>query len=115
MRKILTIIVIVATSLMLTMCSSKPVQKSATVIKVVGGHVRPMVRGRTTATYMTLKNLSNQPRYLVEASSKVARVVQLHKTEKVNGVYKMVPQKFIIIPAHSIFQFYPGKYHINLA
>lgn len=67
------------------------------------------------AIYMVLHNHSNRSDELVGATSDVAKVLELHKSE-VNdqGVMMMIKQDAIPLPANGEVNLEPGGYHIML-
>jgi copper(I)-binding protein len=64
--------------------------------------------------YLTLRNLSNEPRRLTGASSPEFGSVSLHQTRDAHGVSGMSPVDSILIAAHGTLQFAPGGYHMML-
>lgn len=73
-----------------------------------------MAMGSTSAAYMTLVNNTDTPDRLVEVSTAVAEVVELHNVEMENGVMKMRPVEGIEVPAGGEVSLEPGSYHAML-
>lgn len=67
-----------------------------------------------SASFMTLKNTSNQEILLVRADSKVAKKVELHTHINDNGVMRMREVPHIKIPANGETALKPGGLHIML-
>ncbi|BBP43422.1 copper chaperone PCu(A)C [Thiosulfativibrio zosterae] len=67
-----------------------------------------------SASFMTLKNNSDQDIKLVSANSTVAKKVELHEHTHDNGVMKMRQIPNIVIPAHGETALQPGGLHIML-
>ncbi len=66
-----------------------------------------------SAAYLIIKNNGNEPDYLIDVSSNVAQIVQIHKMTYKNGVAGMERVKEIKIPPKSKVEL-TGKYHIML-
>ena len=65
--------------------------------------------------FMVLENHSAAEVSVVAAHTSLAvGRVELHRTLMADGVMKMVPQKFIPVPAHSATVLKPGSWHIML-
>lgn len=71
--------------------------------------------GGNGAVYLILENHSDQADELIGASSDVAQMVEIHKSE-VNdqGVMVMTKQDVILLPVNEQIQLQPGGYHIML-
>ncbi len=69
--------------------------------------------GGVSAAYLVIKNNGNEPDYLIDVSSNVAQIVQIHKMTYKNGVAGMERVKEIKIPPKSEVEL-TGKYHIML-
>ncbi len=65
--------------------------------------------------FMTIRNHTNQPVRLMNASvdSGYDRV-ELHRTQQVNNMMKMLKQDFIPIPAQGSLTLKPGSWHVML-
>ncbi len=72
--------------------------------------VPPMAK--MSAAYMTITNNSKKDISLLEASSNIAKAVELHTHFKVDGIMKMRKVESIKIPAQSSTQLKPKSYHI---
>lgn len=99
--------------ILLASCANAEV--ASQVVKITDGYIRatpPM--STTTGSYMTLKNTGKDDHKMIAAISPYALQVQLHKTEKIDGVYKMIEQPYIDLPAGKTFHFNPGQYHVML-
>tara|TARA_R110000868_G_scaffold69261_1_gene204180 strand:- start:57054 stop:57503 length:450 start_codon:yes stop_codon:yes gene_type:complete len=111
LKKTFTILIVVITTLFAV--QTYAAKKLAHNVKISDGYIRMVPNHlRVTASYLTINNTSSHAIYLVSATSPLAKSVQLHKTEKVNGMMRMVQQQQIEIPAHDKFQFKPGAYHV---
>ncbi len=66
------------------------------------------------AAYMIIMNKYDKPVALTAVSSSRFNEVQLHKTEKQDGIMKMVRQKQMDIPAGGSLTLEPGGYHLML-
>ncbi len=66
-----------------------------------------------SAVYLVIKNEGDEADYLVDVSSDVAQIVQIHKMVYENGVARMERVKEIEIPPKSKVEL-TGKYHIML-
>ena len=64
--------------------------------------------------FMTLNNHSDKDRYLVAASSPAFAKIELHRTEMVNGLAKMIHQPQVIVPSHGQTLFKPMDYHLMM-
>lgn len=69
---------------------------------------------KNTAGYLKLKNSSHQELVIVGASSKRARVVELHTVKKSDGMMSMTPVSQVVIPPYGEVEFKPGSYHLML-
>ena len=65
-----------------------------------------------TAAYMTIENHTGANISLKSASTEVARTVELHKMELVDGMMKMHRVETIDIPAGGSAELKPGGYHL---
>jgi len=69
---------------------------------------------RVLGGFMQLVNAAADDDALRAGSCADFARVELHKTEVVDGVAKMLPQESIPLPANSIVDLEPGGYHIML-
>lgn len=67
-----------------------------------------------TAAYMVIENKGNSELVLENVAMGIARVVEIHKMERINGIMKMSMLKNIKIPAKGKVVFAPGGYHLML-
>ncbi|MBI5300810.1 MAG: copper chaperone PCu(A)C [Chloroflexi bacterium] len=76
---------------------------------------RPALANGTGAAYFVIENPAAQPDALINATSDVAGIVELHKTVMAQGdVMQMMKMERIVIPANSKTEFKPGGSHIML-
>lgn len=66
------------------------------------------------AAYMQIDNGGAQDRTLVGASSPQFETVEIHRTEIVDGVARMLPQERLVIPAGGGVTLEPGGLHLML-
>jgi copper(I)-binding protein len=66
------------------------------------------------AGYLSLHNHTNKPLKLVGAKSPAFKRIEMHHSMTMNGMEKMQPVKAVTIPAHGVFTFAPGGYHLML-
>lgn len=67
------------------------------------------------AGYVTLHNRSARALKLIGASSPAFKRIQLHHSMKMHGgMETMKPVSSVTIPAHGVFRFKPGDYHLML-
>lgn len=84
-------------------------------INVINPYIREMPPGQTiSASFMTLKNNSNNDIALNNISSTIAKRVELHQHTEVNGMMEMRQVKKITIPAKGEVSLKPGGYHAML-
>lgn len=69
---------------------------------------------KVLAAYMKIMNKSDEPRKLTAVSSGSFNKVEMHKTDIHEGMMKMVPQKYLEIPAGGSLKLEPGGYHLML-
>ena len=89
---------------------------------MMGGHgsqPTPEASGMPTmefngAAYLTLVNSSGSADRLLRATSDIAKVVELHKSEMQGEVMTMKPVEFIEVPANGQLKLEPGGLHIML-
>lgn len=66
------------------------------------------------AAYAKIENLSDKPKVLTSVTSPYFSKIELHLSEVVNDVAKMIKQESISIPANSHLELSPGAYHLML-
>jgi copper(I)-binding protein len=66
------------------------------------------------AAYMQIGNGGAQDRTLVGAASPQFETVEIHRTEIVDGMARMVPQERLVIPAGGGVTLEPGGLHLML-
>jgi periplasmic copper chaperone A len=66
------------------------------------------------AAFMVIENSSSKPVALVGASTRVARVVELHEMKHEGGIMKMSPVERIEVPAKGKVELKPGGLHLML-
>ena len=69
-------------------------------------------KARSAAAYMMLKNNSEELDQLIGFKSSVAKKVELHQTQYIDGIMKMSVVKTLNIPAGSLTIFKPGSRHV---
>ncbi len=75
--------------------------------------VRGTVKGQTeTGAFMTLK--STETTQLIQASSPLAKMVQVHEMRMDKGMMMMRPVKALDITANAPVMLKPGSYHVML-
>ena len=75
--------------------------------------VRGMVKGQTeTGAFMTLK--STEATQLIQASSPIVKMVQIHEMSMDKDMMTMRPVKALDIPANKPVVLKPGAYHVML-
>lgn len=67
-----------------------------------------------SAAFLQIRNASDQDRALIDASSPVAEVVELHTHVQDQGVMRMRRVERIDVPAHSTTVLQPGGLHLML-
>lgn len=78
-------------------------------------YVRDVAPGQTvSAAFLQLNNTSAETRYIVNATSAVSKVVELHAHVHENGMMKMRRIEEIEIPANGKTVLEPGGLHIML-
>lgn len=84
-------------------------------VSVIDPYVRAVPPGQTvSAAFLQLENSSDKPHYVINASSTVSRVVELHAHIHENGMMKMRRIEEIEIPANGKTVLKPGGLHIML-
>ncbi|MBP9792278.1 MAG: copper chaperone PCu(A)C [Rickettsiales bacterium] len=99
--------------LFFTLLVLKPVFASESLVVVTDGWTR-ISNTKTSASYMTIKNIQDKDVILVSASSDFASIVELHKTVTENNISQMVPINRLVIPAHDEVLLKPKGLHIML-
>jgi Cu-Zn family superoxide dismutase len=74
----------------------------------------PIGASKNGAVFMTLHNLADRPVRLTGAASPAARKVELHRSEKADGVMRMRPVDAVEVPARGHAALRPGGYHVML-
>lgn len=70
--------------------------------------------GVLSAMYMVIENDGNQTVQLTAVETDVARVVEIHHTQNVNGLMQMRPVEAVEVPSRAEVVFEPGGYHVML-
>lgn len=88
---------------------------AADVISVSGAYARAVPPGQpNSASFMTLKNSTDQAIALVAAKSPAAKVVELHTHTMEGGMMRMRKVEEIDIPANGEAKLQPGGDHVML-
>ena len=69
---------------------------------------------KVMAGYMKINNLSNKDIKIEKLSSNLFKRVEIHLSEKKNGMMRMIKQKNLIIKAKSHIELKPGALHMML-
>ncbi|MFN4141418.1 copper chaperone PCu(A)C [Aestuariivirga sp.] len=69
---------------------------------------------KSAAAYVSLMNHGAEADRLVSAASPAARSAEVHKTELVDGVMKMMAAGPLELPAYGTLEMKPGGYHLML-
>ncbi|HBE93824.1 MAG TPA: hypothetical protein DDW55_15415 [Gammaproteobacteria bacterium] len=98
--------------LSLLLVTSLPAQADTAIVD-------PWVRegppaARVLGGFMTITNSSDKDDALLSVSSPDFNMIEMHKTEMVDGVGKMILQERIIVPAGGQVMLKPGSYHLML-
>ncbi|MFN8410923.1 MAG: copper chaperone PCu(A)C [Anaerolineales bacterium] len=100
--------------LLLSACSAEAMEEG-TDIEAHDPWARPALKGGTSAVYLLMHNHSQTDDEITGASTDVAEMAELHKSEMdANGVMQMTPQKSIPLPVDAEITFEPGGLHIML-
>jgi copper(I)-binding protein len=84
-------------------------------VTIIDPYVRAVPPGQTvSAAFLQLENKSAETRYVVNATSPVSNVVELHSHVHENGMMKMRQIDSIEIPANGKAVLEPGGLHIML-
>ncbi|MCW8929001.1 MAG: copper chaperone PCu(A)C [Gammaproteobacteria bacterium] len=90
-------------------------QAIASDVSIIDPYVRAVPPGQTvSAAFLQLENSSGNTHYIVNASSPVSKVVELHSHVHENGMMKMRQVESIEIPANGKTVLEPGGLHIML-
>jgi copper(I)-binding protein len=74
---------------------------------------RTSAPGAPSAGFMTVMNHGAEDDVLIDVRGNFAKKLELHRTQKVDGVMKMIHQmNGIVIPAGGTVVFKPGDYHL---
>jgi len=66
------------------------------------------------AGYLQITNTTDNVAVLVGVSSPEFRKVEIHRTEMVDDIARMIRQERIAVPANRALVFEPGSYHLML-
>lgn len=69
---------------------------------------------KVNGAYLTIHNRGDQADRLLEARSALTPVVEIHRTEQVDGHYRMRELHAVEIPAGGTVSFSSGDYHLML-
>lgn len=69
---------------------------------------------KVQAAFFTVMNHTNQPMVITDVEAQGFGRSELHLSSKKDGMMIMQKQQNVTIPAHTIFQFKPGSYHVML-
>jgi periplasmic copper chaperone A len=69
---------------------------------------------RVLGGFMTISNAADKDDVLMSVSSSDFNMVEMHKTEMVDGVGRMILQERIVVPAGGQVVLKPGSYHLML-
>lgn len=83
-------------------------------LKIEKAWLRPATTGGTIGAFAMITNAGKQADALIEVSSPIARVGEIHATLKDGGVMKMQRILRLEIPAGQKVELKPGGYHIML-
>lgn len=83
-------------------------------ISVMQAWVRPADAGASvTGAFLTIENTGNGEDRLINVTTSVADVIEIHETQVVNEIAMMIPQKDgVVIPANQSIKFQPGSLHL---
>lgn len=115
---------IVVLSLLITTLPCWGIEAQSDGVLITGAWARPTaiarepeaeVVGGVSAAYMTIENQSARAIRLMDVSSTVAEIVELHQTSSVDDVMQMrLVEDGITIPVQGQVSLEPGGYHIML-
>ena len=86
----------------------------ASSVLVEQARIAPAPAGANGAVYLTLSNPSQEPDYLLGASSPVVELADLHQTRLEGEVMVMSPVSRLEIPAQGQLRLEPAGYHLML-
>jgi periplasmic copper chaperone A len=87
----------------------------STEIEVHDPWARTALKNENTAIYLIIHNHSENADEMIGASTDVAEITELHKTEEdANGMMQMNLQSSVPLPADGEISFQPGGLHIML-
>ena len=69
---------------------------------------------KTSAAYVSLMNHAPEADRLLAVTTPAAASAEVHKTESVDGVMKMMPAGALEVPGSGMLEMKPGGYHIML-
>ena len=69
---------------------------------------------QVSAAYLTIINYGDKEDQLLTVETKLAKVVEIHKVNKTDGMMSMIPLSFLTVPAGGEQKLKPGSYHIML-
>jgi periplasmic copper chaperone A len=81
-------------------------------IKIENAWMRPANQGMNAALYFDINNLSSKDYALVNVSSDIAKVVQIHETFKQGENLGMRKVDSITIKGKTAFHLAPGGFHV---
>lgn len=105
-----------AVSLTIAAAFASATDVSASNVMITKAYARASATptAKTSAAYVSLMNHAAEADKLLSASTPAAMSTEIHKTESVDGVMKMMPAGVIEIPASGMLEMKPGGYHIML-
>jgi periplasmic copper chaperone A len=81
-------------------------------IKIENAWLRAASKGTNSALYFDIKNLMDKDDELLNVSSDIAKVVQIHETYRQGENMGMRRVELIVIKSKSIFKLAPGGFHV---
>jgi copper(I)-binding protein len=81
-------------------------------IKIENAWMRTANKGMNAALYFDIKNLTSKDYELVDVSSDIAKVVQIHETFKQGENLGMRKVESITIKSQTTFHLAPGGFHV---
>jgi copper(I)-binding protein len=66
------------------------------------------------AGYMTIDNNAPKERHLLAVSSADFKTIELHRSQLVEGVARMIPQQTMPVPTEGRLVLEPGDYHLMM-
>jgi periplasmic copper chaperone A len=82
-------------------------------IEIKKAWLRPAAKEMNTALFFEIRNNSDRPDTLVEASSKISNDVMIHESfRKGKDMMGMREQKFVAVPPKSVVIFKPKSLHV---